>query len=165
MNWDAVGAIAEVAGAVGVLLTLGYLAIQIRHNSASVDASTEDGVTSGFNDVNHVIAADADLTRIFMSGLQEPESLTTEDWVRFGFLFSSFVNQYNRLLVLNQKGTFADSRWRVYTQELAVLVATPGGGRWRAGNPRFADLWTAVEGVEIPQEMDLTLLGERARES
>ena len=159
MNWDAVGAIAEAVGAAGVLITLVYLAVQIRHNSASVDASTEDGVTSGFNDVNNVIAADAELGKIFTSGLQDPESLTAEEWVRFGFLFSSFVNQYNRLLVLNQKGSFPDHRWRMYAQELAVFIATPGGTRWKDGNPHFAELWTALEGVEVPQEMDLTLLG------
>ena len=33
MNWDALGAIAELVGAVAVLLTLIYLAIQIRQNS------------------------------------------------------------------------------------------------------------------------------------
>ncbi len=79
MNWDAVGALAEVAGAIGVLLTLVYLAVQIRHNSASVDASTEDGVTSGFNDINNVIAADAELVRIFTTGLEDPDSLSDQE--------------------------------------------------------------------------------------
>jgi hypothetical protein len=50
MNWDAFGAIAEVVGAAGVLITLVYLAVQIRHNSASVDASTEDGVLTLLGD-------------------------------------------------------------------------------------------------------------------
>ena len=33
MNWEAIGAIGEVLGAVGVILTLGYLAFQIRQNN------------------------------------------------------------------------------------------------------------------------------------
>ena len=33
MNWDAIGAIGEVLGAVGVIVTLIYLARQIRQNS------------------------------------------------------------------------------------------------------------------------------------
>lgn len=33
MNWEALGAIGEIVGALGVIITLGYLAIQIRHNS------------------------------------------------------------------------------------------------------------------------------------
>ena len=33
MNWEALGAIAELLGAIGVIATLGYLATQIRQNS------------------------------------------------------------------------------------------------------------------------------------
>ena len=32
MNWDAIGAIAELAGAIGVIASLIYLARQIRQN-------------------------------------------------------------------------------------------------------------------------------------
>jgi hypothetical protein len=35
MNWDAIGAIGEVVGALGVVVTLAYLAIQIRQNTDS----------------------------------------------------------------------------------------------------------------------------------
>jgi len=32
MNWDAIGAIAELLGSIVVLATLGYLAVQVRHS-------------------------------------------------------------------------------------------------------------------------------------
>ncbi len=35
MNWDAIGAVGEILGAIAVLATLGYLAIQIRQTGAS----------------------------------------------------------------------------------------------------------------------------------
>jgi hypothetical protein len=158
MNWDAVGAIAEVVGAAGVLITLVYLAVQIRHNSASVDSSTEDGVTSGFNDINNVIAADADLSRIFTAGLENPDALTDEEAVRFSFLFSSYINQYNRLLVLNRKGSFPDERWELYAKELALLLQTKGGALWKAGNSHFTELWEAAGSVDAKHGMDMKLM-------
>ena len=39
MNWEAVGAIGEVSGAGAVVVTLFYLARQIRQNSDSLDRS------------------------------------------------------------------------------------------------------------------------------
>ncbi len=36
MNWDAIGAIAELFGAVGVIASLVYLAVQIRQNTRTV---------------------------------------------------------------------------------------------------------------------------------
>jgi hypothetical protein len=40
MNWDAIGAIGEIVGAVAVLITLIYLAMQIRQNSDMQRAQT-----------------------------------------------------------------------------------------------------------------------------
>lgn len=40
MNWEAAGAIGEMIGAVGVIMTLVYLAAQIRQNTKAVNAST-----------------------------------------------------------------------------------------------------------------------------
>ena len=37
MNWDALGAIAELLGAIAVFLTLAYLAVQIRQSSKALD--------------------------------------------------------------------------------------------------------------------------------
>jgi hypothetical protein len=34
MNWEAIGAIGEVLGALVVVITIGYLAVQIRQNTA-----------------------------------------------------------------------------------------------------------------------------------
>jgi hypothetical protein len=36
MNWDAVGAIAELLGAIAVFLTLAYLTIQVRQNAKAI---------------------------------------------------------------------------------------------------------------------------------
>ena len=41
MNWDALGAIAEFVGAIAVLITLVYLAVQIRQNALSIDSQAD----------------------------------------------------------------------------------------------------------------------------
>ena len=37
MNWDALGAIAELLGAIAVFLTLAYLTVQVRQNSQALE--------------------------------------------------------------------------------------------------------------------------------
>jgi hypothetical protein len=44
MNWDAIGAVAELLGALGVIASLVYLGRQINHNSEIVQASTNQAV-------------------------------------------------------------------------------------------------------------------------
>jgi hypothetical protein len=41
MNWEALGTIGEIVGAVAVVLTLGYLAVQILQNVAQVRIRAE----------------------------------------------------------------------------------------------------------------------------
>jgi hypothetical protein len=36
MNWEAIGAVGEIVGAIAVVVTVGYLAFQIRQNTRSV---------------------------------------------------------------------------------------------------------------------------------
>ncbi|MFT4562959.1 MAG: hypothetical protein ACI9BW_002710 [Gammaproteobacteria bacterium] len=40
MNWDALGAISELVGALAVVATLVYLAIQIRQNTKQIEENT-----------------------------------------------------------------------------------------------------------------------------
>jgi hypothetical protein len=40
MNWDAIGAMGEILGALAVLVTLIYLAVQIRQNTSAVATAT-----------------------------------------------------------------------------------------------------------------------------
>ena len=48
MNWEALGAIGELAGAIGVIATLGYLAIQIRQNTSAVQSAAAQTVHENF---------------------------------------------------------------------------------------------------------------------
>ena len=68
MNWDAVGAIGEIFGGFAVLITLIYLAAQVRHSNdlATFNASKE--LMNQFNTLNYLVATDSDLRQILMKG-------------------------------------------------------------------------------------------------
>jgi len=42
MDWNAIGAIGEIIGALAVFLTLAYLALQVRQNTRTIQASAVD---------------------------------------------------------------------------------------------------------------------------
>lgn len=58
------GAIGEILGAVGVILTLLYLAIQIRQNTHATRAASHHAVTDSLNQGNIAIAQNAELAQI-----------------------------------------------------------------------------------------------------
>ncbi len=61
MNWDAIGALGEVLGSIAVFLTLGYLAVQVRHAREQVRHSISQNSTGGNRDLFLARAMDARL--------------------------------------------------------------------------------------------------------
>ena len=50
MNWEAIGAVGEIVGAIAVIATLAYLAIQVRQNTNSVQGAAELEASKQFTD-------------------------------------------------------------------------------------------------------------------
>ncbi len=65
MNWDAIGAIGELVGALAVILTLGYLAIQVRQNTLSMRVAAKQEVTRQFGDYSDMLLNNPDLLELF----------------------------------------------------------------------------------------------------
>jgi hypothetical protein len=51
MNWDAIGAIGQLLGSVAVFVTLGYLAVQVRHARQETRRALSQGRGEGFRDM------------------------------------------------------------------------------------------------------------------
>ena len=70
MNWEALGAVGEFFGAIGVLASLVYLATQIRDNSRSLQAASLQSVLDGPRDRYFLpMATSGETTEIFTRGL------------------------------------------------------------------------------------------------
>ena len=52
MNWDAIGAIGELVGALAVVLTLAYLALEVRRSRLIAESSAVDNLATGMNYIN-----------------------------------------------------------------------------------------------------------------
>ena len=61
MNWEAIGASAEAIAAIGVVVTLAYLAVQIRAHTRATRVSSFQSNTDSLNQVNLMIAENREL--------------------------------------------------------------------------------------------------------
>jgi hypothetical protein len=92
MNWDAIGAIGEVMGSLAVFITLGYLALQIRHARSEARRALSQGRSEAHRDLldrqqdaailGATLKADAALgwqPTTFQAALMERAGLTIEE--------------------------------------------------------------------------------------
>jgi len=129
MNWDAIGAIGEVVGAAGVIVTLGYLAMQIRANTRALRAESRRAVRQGSREANLAIAAEGDLARIFDSGIRDPTTLDSVEKTRFAFALSELINASQEALAEMQRGSGDSNVFEEFVTPALGFLRTPGG-RW-----------------------------------
>ena len=98
MNWEAVSAIAEVLGATGVIVTLAYLAVQVRQNSRLLEKGAEatrvtadDAVVENFNQWREMIITNPDVSELFISGMEDPANLDPNERHRFNHILGTFT--------------------------------------------------------------------------
>ena len=95
MNWEAIGVVAEVVGAAGVIITLGYVAIQIHHGNAIARVGAFRDYHQDIGLVSLEIAKDSDLHRIWYSGLFSDDQLSAEEQDRLGLLLFQLFGALN----------------------------------------------------------------------
>ena len=66
MNWDAIGAMGEIFGAIAVLTTVAYLAIQVRRSNELSRFSSSRDVLNQFNELNQLVTTDSTLRAALM---------------------------------------------------------------------------------------------------
>ncbi len=94
MNWEAIGAIAEAAGAIVVVATLVYLALQVRHSTRVAIASTEIDVRNGLNLLNHSVFTDTGLAEIFVKATDPTAEFTDVESQKLYHLVVSCLNAW-----------------------------------------------------------------------
>ena len=164
MEWEAVGAIGEIIGAFAVVLSLLYLAIQIRQTRINeMQTQLRDSYDS-YDEVRKSIYENEDVAQVFMLGISQPDAMTPVEEVRFlGILERMFLNgeRYWRLA-----GTDDDWRMQTIVPFLASYLDTPGG-QYFWDHPLSDNLDTEfrelIAKAERPAQSANVALAERAR--
>ncbi len=161
MNWDAIGAIAELLGAIGVIASLVYLAGQIRHSRDQMSQNTRAmraGTFQEFDRTMHESANDAlrvpGLDRVVRLGMDNFDQLNEDDAFRFSFWMTSVSTRFDTANYLFREGMLDESRWQRTLQELRVFLEMPGVVQWwrqvrhPSLSPDFAALVEEILGEE-----------------
>lgn len=130
MNWEAIGAVGEVIGAVAVLITLVYLASQIRQNTRSLKATATQAIVSESSSTYAALAFDEEMSRIYWSGLEDFEALSQADRRRFATYMASTMKPWENILVQIRLGTIDREAMEGGRSELIRHFSQPGMRQW-----------------------------------
>ena len=151
MNWDAIGAIAELIAAIGVIGSLIYLAKQINANSDNIAQNTRALVSDrdvssneAVMDILGSLAKEPELSALVMKGGLDVEPLSDLESFRYSAFLSSTFESHQTFFIQHIKGSVSDELWDYYSGVMDRNLRFPGDSKWWRRhsshfNPRFAD--------------------------
>jgi hypothetical protein len=127
MNWETIGG---VLGAVAVFISLSYLALQIKSNTASMVVRSRQSVAN----------ENRDWIRAFHSSNLEHFTRVMSDYPNMPFKARSdfavschdLVLFYQSAQAMHEAGTLPDANQEPYRVWVAAVLCTPGGGNFWA---------------------------------
>ena len=126
LNWDALAALAETVGALGVIATLAYLGIQVRQNTRAIRAQTYDSVVAQFRDWNQPMRADPEMAEQFHRMIEDVESLSARDQRHAIHVFFDFFRVADNIHYQYLHGMLAESDWRGWESMFCTYLTAPG---------------------------------------
>ena len=126
MNWDAIGAVGEVLGAIAVLLTLVYIALQLRQVKKELHITGFREINRFFSDVARSVTTD--MAKVLA---KVDKGLEIEDWEQI--LLDQYCSQTMSAIEIAWQHVDTDSIDIVEQEALAIIdfhLQKPGMRSW-----------------------------------
>jgi hypothetical protein len=130
MTVQDLGAIGELIGSLAVLVTLVYLARQIRQGNRNTEIDSRQTILHNFFEKAHTLAEDTELRRIVMSALNDFHSLSNEEKYAWDALQMWYWGNLHQALFLKEQKLIDDESFSIIAQAFVGGVNTPGGRDW-----------------------------------
>jgi len=131
MNWDAIGAIGEILGAVAVLITLIYLAMQIRQNTEQARLNSIQAVNSS-NDSAFEPIYIPENSAIFTKGQSSFASLSEHEKQVFHMLMTRLIASFDSTTYQYSQGSNDEELYWGTAAFYSTFIKRPGGSQWWA---------------------------------
>ena len=139
----------EFLGGIAVVVSLVYLASQIRQNSKLLRASTASASVAENTSSSSLIAGDSELARIYWDGLMDRSSLSEADRRRFDPLLHIFFAGWNLEYQFAEDGVIGPVVWENRRKGMSRLFQQPGMRQWwdEWGDTYGSDFVDFVDGL------------------
>jgi len=132
VNLETVNAVAQLIAATGVIVSLFYLAAQIRQNTKSQRSVVVDPLTSSLINLLGPQASDPKLTRAFASATEDWHGASEEDRIRAIAVLFALFKLFENAWFQQRQGTLDLQQWEGWELYMLAYFHRPGVRTWWA---------------------------------
>jgi len=151
MDWEAIGAVADAIGAIGVMASLVYLSVQVRASTRASAVEAKLTSTRLLTDFIDQLIQTPELDALFRRGLADLGSLSQADLHRFSNLSLKAFWYFSAGWFQHRAGTLTDDDWHEIRAVIRFWLRGPGVRAWwaRLGRASFGPEFRAFIDAEI----------------
>ena len=154
VNWDAIGAVGEVVGAFAVVLTLGYLAVQVRQSTKMARSNVRQAFSDSIASMATSLVERDDLARIVQKEF-DGETLEPHEKTRLEARCFSAMRQWENIYLQYRDGLVTSGEWTAYRQNLQRLFKNAAYREfWRWSGSMFAPAFREEVDLMLQADMD-----------
>ena len=143
MNLGTMSQLGDFVGGFGVILSLVYLAIQIRSNTNSQRADMTARILDRMAAQQHTYAFDAEASKFFTRAITDPTGLTLDERNQFAWLMTEFLSAMEFLMQQYKAGNVEEQTWLRWSKTLDWWLTFPGIRAFWTGRPTpYTDYFT-----------------------
>ena len=130
MTLQDLGAIGEIVGSIGVVISLIYLAIQLRHNTTGIRLAAHQHVVIANSAVTMAPANNLDFASLLWRGVLSSKNLDEDTQVAFGLWCHQYFSMIQAWHQLYLAGAIDEGIWDRELQRAVGALRVPGFREW-----------------------------------
>ena len=167
MNWEAINAVSQFVSSIAVVLSVLYLGIQVHRSTRVAKVAAQDAAASAVRDVTNTFMENAEMSRIWGTGLEDLNKLSAEDQARFFHATHQFLKALETIHFHYLNGLMDKQLWLGWQELLRHYIAAPGiaqywNVRHQLFSARFCEFINQLEPVRDRRTVG-NLLGQEDR--
>ena len=135
MTIEDISNISQALVAMATVLGLVFVGFLIRQNTRATQAAAHHNVSNSLNDLNLMFAANADMTQIYLAGMDDRRALSPQERWRFASVTRAYMHVCETMFVQAKLGTGDDSIYLAEEGGIRTVLASPGSREWWDENP------------------------------
>jgi len=133
MSLQQLADLAQIIGAVGLILSLVFVGLQIKHNTAALQRNEHNSTMAQWTVIRQAIATNRDIAELMTAGLHGDSALDAADQLRLEQMLQEYAWASFHIWDRTQRGVFPKGTFEATAGVmLADLLRTARGGEWWA---------------------------------
>ena len=155
---ETLGNLGDFIGGIGVIVTVIYLAVQVRRNTQSNLTSSYQSIVTAISDWTTTVASDKELTRVIRIGMADLNSLDGDEQAQFNLLIVGVLRHYENIHFQYENGFIPADTWEGWASRIKGTVEAPGGKHvWDSQRTAFSNSFRNF--IEDPTTVQTTTPG------